>query len=79
MADISKAQQRQKGKASNKAQYSGNFMRGIKNKLRRLRTRVKHHPDDLVALGALNYWERDGQRTRKGTKISVKAASKAQS
>lgn len=71
MADISKAQQRQKGKASNKVQFAGNFARGIKNKIRRLRTRVKHHRNDHVAAERLAYWEKDGSRTRKGTKYGA--------
>jgi hypothetical protein len=71
MADISKAQQRQKGKASNKAQYSGNFMRGIKNKIRRMARTLRQHPNNHDLAARLDWWRKEGARTRKGTKYGA--------
>lgn len=67
MADINKAKQRQKGCSRKKAVYASAFAQGIKNKIRKLTTRVRHHPDDLVAADRLAWWKKNGY-TRKGTK-----------
>jgi hypothetical protein len=68
MAEISKAQQRQKGKASNKTQFAGNFARSIKNKMRRMARTLRMFPDNHELATRLDWWKREGSRTRKGSK-----------
>lgn len=71
MADSkNKANQRQSGKAGRKAQYANNFAKGIKNKIARLATRCKHHPNDEVAQQRYDWWKTQGYK-RKGTKIAA--------
>jgi hypothetical protein len=64
---INKAKKRQAGNARSKGQYSNNWMQGIKNKIRKLATRMRHHPDDRVAAERHEWWKKNGY-TRKGTK-----------
>lgn len=69
MADTTnKANKRQSGNTGKKAHYAGNFARGIKNKIARLATRCKHHPNDEVAQQRYDWWRTQGYK-RKGTKL----------
>lgn len=71
MAEISKAQKRQSGKAGNKAMYTGNFMRGIKNKIRRMARTLRQHPNNETLAARLEWWRKEGSRTRRGTKYGA--------
>jgi hypothetical protein len=64
---INKANKRQAGNGRKKNHYAGNFATGIKNKIRKLATRMRQHPDDAVAAERHEWWKKNGY-TRKGTK-----------